>query len=415
MSFIKIVDVILNSGQRSRLGGPSSLTGKSEYDKNTYRYPIDVGNYDKGHYILIHVNQQTTTQFKWTKGTDDPVIFQNLTDLQERRGSVNLGQSINSVGSTISREISNKYGQEINTSVNTISGGLFGKFSDSSSVTNAKEFLGGTVSGIADASKSINGGFLRKIQRTTDTIALYMPDTMSFGYAQSYSDPALSNSLLSQGAAAASTAIDSQNAADAGRNLSPFIMNIVGNKLGDTGKALFTAATGMVQNPMLEVIYTSPRFRTFQFTFAFYPRSEAEATEVQKILDRLRFHQAPEIKANSGGMFLIPPSEFDIKFMYNGKENPNIDKVSTCVLTDIQVDYAKTGGFTAYEVEGENTPSLGRTGMPVGIGLSLTFMETQILTKEYYNKGGAAGEVQRLGGTVQDFLSGSNGFGNYGE
>jgi hypothetical protein len=42
-------------------------------------------------------------------------------------------------------------------------------------------------------------------------------------------------------------------------------------------------------------------------------------------------------------------------------------------------------------------------------------METQILTKEYYNKGGAAGEVQRLGGTVQDFLSGSNGFGNYGE
>jgi hypothetical protein len=69
--------------------------------------------------------------------------------------------------------------------------------------------------------------------------------------------------------------------------------------------------------------------------------------------------------------------------MYNGKINPNIDKISTCVLDSISVDYAKNG-FTTYEVEGENDDRLGRTGMPVGIGLTLSFKETQILTKEYY-------------------------------
>ena len=72
--------------------------------------------------------------------------------------------------------------------------------------------------------------------------------------------------------------------------------------------------------------------------------------------------------------------------MYNGKANPNIDKVSTCVLTNMSVDYAPKG-FHAYEVGGENDAKLGRTGMPVGIGLSLSFMETQILTKEYHRGG----------------------------
>jgi hypothetical protein len=54
------------------------------------------------------------------------------------------------------------------------------------------------------------------------------------------------------------------------------------------------------------------------------------------------------------------------------------------VLTSINIDYAKSGGFTAFEVAGENDPQLGRTGMPTGIAMALKFKETQILTKESY-------------------------------
>ena len=50
--------------------------------------------------------------------------------------------------------------------------------------------------------------------------------------------------------------------------------------------------TGSVLNPMLEMIYTSPEFRSFQFDFNFYPRDEREALEVQKILQMFMFHQA---------------------------------------------------------------------------------------------------------------------------
>ena len=136
---------------------------------------------------------------------------------------------------------------------------------------------------------------------------------------------------------------------------------------------------GSVQNPLLELIYKSPSFRTFQYDFVFYPRDEGEALQVQRIIERLRFHQAPEFFSDTKG-FLVPPSEFEIRFFYGGYENPNIPQVATCVLTSIDVNYAPNG-FSAYEIPGESQPSLGRTGMPVAIQMSLQFQETSYLTK----------------------------------
>ena len=154
---------------------------------------------------------------------------------------------------------------------------------------------------------------------------------------------------------------------------------------GEVGALGAFAATGVVTNPMLELLYTSPSFRSFQFDFFFYPRDEREALEVQKIIERLKFHQAPEISGSFGKGFLIPPSEFDIRFYYNGAQNPNIPQISTCVLEDININYAPNG-FSAYEVPNENIPSLGRTGMPVSIQLTLQFKEVTYLTKEDFNE-----------------------------
>ena len=112
----------------------------------------------------------------------------------------------------------------------------------------------------------------------------------------------------------------------------------------------------------------------------FYPRSEQEALEVQKLIKRLKFHQAPEVKSGSAGYFLVPPSEFDIEFYYNGQINPNIPTISTCVLTSIDMDYAPNG-FHTFETPGDNSPQLGATGMPTAIRMDLTFKETEIMTK----------------------------------
>ena len=34
-----------------------------QYDFDILRYPLDVGNYDKGHYMVIHINKQKNSQF----------------------------------------------------------------------------------------------------------------------------------------------------------------------------------------------------------------------------------------------------------------------------------------------------------------------------------------------------------------
>jgi hypothetical protein len=159
----------------------------------------------------------------------------------------------------------------------------------------------------------------------------------------------------------------------------------------------------MVQNPMMEMIYSNPEFRTFTFDFVFYPRSEGEALQVQKIIDRLRFHQAPELVTASGGFFLVPPSEFDISFYYNGKENPNIPKISTCVLKSIDTDYAP-GGFAAYEVPGQ-TAQKGGTGMPIAIKMSLTFEETEMI---YKNSNLLDGGNKKSGSIVDRIVSSAN-------
>jgi hypothetical protein len=188
-----------------------------------------------------------------------------------------------------------------------------------------------------------------------------------------------------------SDASNTEKANYALKNATPFVLNALANMAGQAGRAVFAGLTGTTVNPMMEVIYSAPEFRTFRFDFMFYPRSRVEAKEVQNIIHRIRFHQAPEVLGNSsagglGGYFLVPPSEFDIKFFYNGAENPNIPPISTCVLQTVDVDYAPSG-FAAYEVlEDGGAPKIGSTGMPVGIRLGLVFKETQIITKYDVNR-----------------------------
>jgi hypothetical protein len=408
MSFFKIVDVLINSNG-NRLGGSSPLTSK-QYERNTYRFPEDVGSYDKGHYILFNINEQVNTQFINPQvAGDKPTVIANNEKLIARRGAVNVAGSVTQLGNQLSSVLQSGIGNSLS-GVNPTVAAAGGQAASAVNQAvnqfipeNVQNVISGGVSGAIESVKSVKGEkFLRTIQRTRDTIALYMPDTLKFSYGQTYSPLTLGGANIGAAAPAIASSLansvmrDVNNASNFPLNLAAQNSPIARNQL----TALATAATGLVNNPMLEVIYSSPKFREFSFNFMLYPRSEKEAQQVQKILETLRFHSAPEIKRNTGGFFLIPPSEFDISFMYNGSLNPNIDKISTCVLTNMSVDYAPKG-FHAYEVGGENGAKMGRTGMPVGIGLSLTFMETQILTKEYHR----ASEFDK---SFEEFGSGNN-------
>lgn len=382
----------------------------SRYLTNTMRYPIDIGNTNQGHYMVIHINQQTRTQFPRETTSDLPTIFDNMDASALRSLSKAAG-----VGLEIFSEINQSLLSEDNLTgtVDMSSEGIKKLISSKSLavgiseeatknvmklVTGGKDLIEGSADSAITMLKQLSSGKgVRTIERTTSTIALYMPDTLNFTHNQRYSDLSLGGGVFGLLGAAADAGMSMVNSSgdvntklnEMGKNLTPFIASQFAKNFGDAGIALFASSTGTVINPQLELIYTSPQFREFRFDFMFYPRSEKEAIEVQTILETLKFHQAPEVLTQGagglGGFFLVPPSEFDIKFYYNGSINPNIPNISTCVLTLIDTDYAPNG-FAAYEKPTKLKPSLGGTGMPVAIRLSLQFMETQIITKRFLNE-----------------------------
>jgi len=390
MPFFQELEVIrntVNSQNTSRnfnqpFNGRTTDLGKSQYNINTLQFPLDIGAADKGHYLMFNINAQQNTQFEKTVLPNEiPTVIANMINLQARVGGTNfINESFNKIlGETISSTagVAN-FTQGILNSIPGVStltapftGGDIGR-----KITEGTRNFGNDLSGVEKQR------FLRTIVRTTDTVVLYMPDKITYSNAQDYNGTPLGGEVKSlAGLSAATTTAESKEAT----NLATFGGFLAAEVSGSNALlALATAVTQVVRNPMLEVMYKGVKLRKFNFSFSLWPRSEQEAIEVQKIIELLRFHQAPEIKPNTGGFFLTPPSEFDISFMYNGKVNPNMDAISTCVLENITVDYTPKG-FHAFESVGSiDTPELGKTGMPVGINLSLSFMETQIITKDYY-------------------------------
>ena len=321
MAFFSLTDISFNTnrGIRKGLSGPLEKLDSSKYESNTFRYPSDLGNYDKGHYMVIHINEQRETQFKGeTVAGVLPTVLQNRNSLATTKGSTNIGGNISTIVGVAS-DILNKIEQTglSKTVDNFISGGvkagISNVFGGGNSGSNAfSQFLSGALNGASQSVKSAFAGisdssFTRTIRRTTDTIALYMPDTLTFTYNQSYDTPKTGGDVMSKAGAlaAGAAAIDAYKSSDnpnaqgaqGVKNLAPFAAAALAKSSGDLGKVLFAAGTGLAMNPMMEMIYSAPQFRNFRFDFMFYPRDEGEATEVQLILERLRFHQAPEIKS----------------------------------------------------------------------------------------------------------------------
>ena len=381
LSFLS--DINVKAGGQPSLTGPLSSLFKSEYGLSNLRYPSDLSASDKNHYITITIYEQRNTQFQ-----NDPAL--DASGKQALAGVFGTDASSAAV-----RAAAGEAGQALVGIVNktldfAAEGAKFiGINKDSvDKVASGGQTLTGYANDVFKSGGSLMG--LRATGKITTTISLYMPDTLVFDHHQGYSDVAMGGELLTGLAAGGKAIADIVNGSSddkfkqAVTNLSPFALSILANKGGNFTKTLFTAATGVVQNPMLEMIYTTPSFRTFRFDFQFYPRSQKESEEVQNIIRELRFHQAPEGLVASNGFFMVPPSEFGINFYYNGIENPNIPKLGICVLETLTVDYAP-GGFSAYEVPGQSA-TRGGTGMPVSIRLSLQFKETEIRTKASYDK-----------------------------
>ena len=139
-----------------------------------------------------------------------------------------------------------------------------------------------------------------------------------------------------------------------------------------------SAKSGTTLNPHKQLLFKGVELRNFTFQYKLVARNETETNTIDYIIRLLRYHMLPDLGDGiadlGGGLTLTYPSEFDMAFyMYDDKGNPKLNPylpaISTCVLTKMDVTY------------GEKEIVSHADGSPVELTLSLSFQETQVMTK----------------------------------
>jgi hypothetical protein len=312
----------------------------SPFQFNSLQYPIGDLLIRYPYYVTFHFNVPTTRSKFLSQ-------YQGITVTED-------GKFINANGTATSRE------------ENRTAGG--------SAQVQAVEFGNEKKAGI---------DLTRETIRTSHSIRLYMPDTLQWNFRQQWRDPHLSDSgLINKLAPALSIAQGyaeggMSGAVTGGAKALTQLLAKAGDSLLGLPDGVALSSMGYTVNPLIDVIYTSPDLRTFTMEFNFAPRSAQEALEVRKIIRAFKFFSAPEVPKISGyGYLMIPPGDIDIVFSIK-----TIGRISTCVLQNIDLDYAPNG-FAAYQ-----NPADLNDGMPVNIRMRLEFTETEYITKDLVLRG----------------------------
>jgi len=363
--------------------GPTSILDDDTFKFSSISYPRDVTqDMQNGHYMLFYINVQNKTRYKYENAEDGlPIGDDILTGVKGSKAdgfheAIPDTTEVNRVG----------YG----TIDATYRKDLIDRGGKGNILTNDRAVLRKGRKGI--------GGFaniMPTTTRITDSIAIYLPPNVQDATSVGYNNTEMG--VIGAAAAGGAEAIDALRRGDMSK-LASTLGGAAKDLLGEVGlnltagfigtisgvdqeglKGFAKKAFGQASNPYMEVLFEGVEMRTFTYNFTFSPRNERETEDVQKIIKMFRFHMLPEIKGSSE-RFMTLPSTFDIHYMYQvdkdqAEENNFYHKIATCVLKGCNVDYTP-GAVKSFA-----------SGAPTQITMSLTFQETEMLTKQHIDKG----------------------------
>ena len=130
---------------------------------------------------------------------------------------------------------------------------------------------------------------------------------------------------------------------------------------------LFARATGSIINPNMELLFSGPTLRQFNFEFKFTPRYQKEAVMVKDIMRVFKQNMSPI--SSPGDKFMQTPNIF--KLSYIGKGSNYLNRFKLCALTNMSINYTGEGNYATYA-----------DGAPVSSTMQLAFQE---LSPVYYS------------------------------
>ena len=232
-------------------------------------------------------------------------------------------------------------------------------------------FIGTEVIGTQTAN------FSKQMKRLQTAIALHTPNNLTARYGMNWEETNTNLFQMAMAGPALAKAVvegyNKQNISDVGNDTLSIGAALALNTI--PGKDSISTITGLATNPKKEQLFRGVDFRTWSFDYQFFPKSKEELINVQNIIYLFKLHMHPEYKDANNFLYLYP-SEFDIVH-YNGvDENFNLPRHTSCVLTELVVNYAPQSQFTSFA-----------EGAPTQINITLSFKELVQMSKERIMEG----------------------------
>ncbi len=342
----------------------------SKWSYSTLEYPMDIqSRTDLGHYIMFYVNVPNNTQYsrlntmkKKTK-KNELLGMNNKMTLEEKQVLGLVTQSKDA--------------------------------KDGGFDTNGQSWMPGTPEKVVQRAPNqgqVHGqvGGIPRTKRTTDSIVLYMPPQLTTNYASAWKENEIGGAVMESAGRIANIinraeaigytdAIGEAVPAFAGqvkRIIEKAAAKTISGIVGGDAMGAYDKISNRAMNNFLEATFTGIGFRKFSYNWKFAPKNVDEVFEVEKIIKTFKFHMLPELPDDEKlGRYYTVPSEFDIFYMFRGDENAWLNKIQTCVLINMEINYSPNQYQTFRPVQGKSGAP------PTEIDMKLDFMETKVITK----------------------------------
>lgn len=163
----------------------------------------------------------------------------------------------------------------------------------------------------------------------------------------------------------------------AGRFMSQAAQGRLQKALGQYGTPaadLVFLETGYIVNPYITQMFRGVNLRNFDFIFKFMPQTEKDCDTIQDIIRIFRKYSLPSGSGQfsfTTSPFLSYPGEVEIRYVFQGEENPYIHKFKRSIISAIDIDYTGEGSWATM-----------RNGFPATTVMTLKMAELQIIVRE---------------------------------
>jgi len=360
-------------------------TGNSK----NYTFPLDVesgpGLGNQGHYMMFYINQQTNAKLSFGEGGFSGTSSGQTRDIPQYIKRLNANGQYTLVNNT------DGFVDQVNLDQMTDAYMEAGAYSPVDMMSGTAGQNIGAVTAWYNKTRRAVAIERAPTKRMNTAIAMFMPASVNTSYGANYTDTEIG--MVTEGAIKAYEQFAQGNmrggfneigalSDELADGLGLLALNTIGALPGFAGvREASEMRRGVILSDRLELAFKGIDKRKFEYEFKMIPKSQREAEEIRNIIFAFKSSMMPEFEGgNLSGRKLIVPNTFDIEYMWNGAENNFINRVSECVLTNMNVSYGGDRYKTYEGIDGDGAP-------PIETTISLSFSELELITREKVHQG----------------------------